>query len=323
MALVAPLAHVVIEEGQDEQFRRVDLGQDPSKTLATRARLDEPFQIPNREERVLVDGVLVVEVADDAARDGLELGKHLPEETVVVHLGEPRVEAGPRPQETQQGIAVGVGRKEVLGPETAGMLLHARQHLVRHRAATIQGGLKRCQPCFGPLGRRAHIQEPHAIDATHEVGPDRLGGRFQGPAQRSVDGARMPEVVSHQPLDAPARGRPRIVQAFRRPLLQFVAEDVVVAFRFQVKDGSHPQQELLGILERPESRTSLAEERRVRQLRNRLGAEQITKPAGRILQIGFELVERVVEACVTIGDQALKAPSVRFAVRVVSTAPTN
>ena len=86
----------------------------------------------------------------------------------------------------------------------------------------------RDSPRFGPTGTGA-VRRAHSSDR--------------------LDGARVTEVVAHQPLDALLRLRARIPEHVRRLLLQLVAEHVLVAAGFEVQDRSHAQQEILRVLE--------------------------------------------------------------------------
>ena len=56
----------------------------------------EPLEVPDRQQRVLVDRVLVIEVAHHPPGDRLELREHAAEQPAIVHLREPRVETGAR-----------------------------------------------------------------------------------------------------------------------------------------------------------------------------------------------------------------------------------
>ena len=87
MLVVAPLAHVVKKQREHEQLGRGQTGRDRLEPLAGLFPCaHEPLEVPNREQRVLVDCVLVVEVAHDPPGHGLELGKQPPEQPAVVHL---------------------------------------------------------------------------------------------------------------------------------------------------------------------------------------------------------------------------------------------
>ena len=80
MLVVARLADVVEQQRQHEQLRRVELAEQPREPLPFGRRFDQPLEVADRQQRVLVDRVLVIEVAHHAAADRLELGKHLPEQ---------------------------------------------------------------------------------------------------------------------------------------------------------------------------------------------------------------------------------------------------
>ena len=306
MVFVAPFPDVVVQERQHEQLGPIDLLQETPEALPSGGRFEKPLEVADRQERVLVDGVLVVEVAHDAAGDRFELREHLPEQPEIVHVRQPRVEPELRLEKTQQRLAVARRRKELLGREPAGVLLHAGQGVVRHGAAVVEGRLKHGEPRLRAIGGDADVDELHAVGGAHQILTDRRRRGFERPAQRAIDRARVAEVVAHQALDPLAGGRPEIAQAFGRALLQLVAEHVVMPPRLEVQDRAHAQQKLLGVLERAQARSALAEQHRVGQLGNRLGAEQIAKPSRRLLQVGLELIERVVEARVAFVDEPLE-----------------
>ena len=79
---------------------------EPNRSRDWLVGLEQPLDAADGQQRVLVDRVLVVEVADHAARDGLELREQPRQQAAVVHLGEPGVQARPRPQEPQQPLAI-------------------------------------------------------------------------------------------------------------------------------------------------------------------------------------------------------------------------
>ena len=102
MVVVAPLADVVQQERQHEQLGAIDLAQDVAEAQSIRhLRRGDALEIANRQQRVLVDRVLVVEVSDHPPRDRLELGEHAPEETAVVHLRETVVESRLRLEQSE------------------------------------------------------------------------------------------------------------------------------------------------------------------------------------------------------------------------------
>jgi hypothetical protein len=111
------------------------------------------------------------------------------------------------------------------------------------------------------------------------------------------------EVIAHQPLDALPRLRAGIPEHLRRPLLQIVAEHVVIAAGFEVKDRTHAQQEILRVFEASRVRRPPAEQQRVGQHRDRPRRGQIAEPTRRLFHIRLELVQRVVELRVPLDDE--------------------
>ena len=131
VVVVAPLADVVIQQRQHQQFGFREVGKQRAESAAAWCRRrQQAFDVADGQQRVLVDRVLVVEVADDAAGDRLELGDHLPEQAAVVHLRQAHVEAGPRlEQREQRGALSAVGKKSA-GSYPCDVLLDERQRLV-------------------------------------------------------------------------------------------------------------------------------------------------------------------------------------------------
>ncbi len=151
--LVAPLADVVEQQRQDEQLRPLQLRENAAEAISRGARgRRQPLEVANRQERVLVDGVLVVEVADDAPGDRLEFREHLAEQPGIVHLRQ----AGRTARAAASGNAAarrarpGWGRNP-RARAAAPALLHHRQRGVGDGALLVDGGLKRAQPELGML----------------------------------------------------------------------------------------------------------------------------------------------------------------------------
>ena len=74
VTLVLPLADIVVEQRQDQQLRRMQFVEnrlDPLPPRHTACR--DAFNAANGQQRVLVNGVLVVEVANNQTRHGPEL----------------------------------------------------------------------------------------------------------------------------------------------------------------------------------------------------------------------------------------------------------
>ena len=82
---------------------------DAEPRAARARRMPAEIELANRQERVLVDGVLVVEVANHAAVDALELGKDRAEQAAVEHLRQPRRQARPRHEQAAQLLASRLG----------------------------------------------------------------------------------------------------------------------------------------------------------------------------------------------------------------------
>ena len=115
--VVAPFTDVVEQQGEHDQLRSRQLVEDVAEPLALgHVGRRQPFEVADGQQRVLVDRVLVIEVAHDAPRDLLELGEHPPQQAAIVHLRQPIVESGARPKERHQGLALGVAREEIGGP---------------------------------------------------------------------------------------------------------------------------------------------------------------------------------------------------------------
>ena len=106
---------------------------------------------------MLVDGVLVVEVAHHAARDRPELGEDAAEQPAVVHLRQPRVQAGARLQELEPRVPAGRIEEEIALGEAVGVLLNARERVVGDGGAAIDRRLERREPGVRLIrGRAAH-----------------------------------------------------------------------------------------------------------------------------------------------------------------------
>ena len=115
----------------------------------------------------------VEEVADDAVCDGLEWGKHTPEQSAVVHLGQPRVETGSGFQKVQQPGAMSRRRKEVFYPETLGVLTDAGESGIGDRAFDVDRRLKCSKPRGGLDGSLTDVNEADAVTRLAQVEADR------------------------------------------------------------------------------------------------------------------------------------------------------
>jgi hypothetical protein len=74
----------------------------------------------------------------------------------------------------------------------------------------------------------------------------------------------------------------------------------------QVQNRSKAQQEFFGLVEARAIGRAAIDEPGIGEAGNRMRGPQIAKRAGRVLDVGFDLVERVVEARVPLVDEALQ-----------------
>ena len=209
MVAFARLADVVIQERQHQQLRRVHFAQDRREPRV----VEQALGVPHRQQRVLVDRVLVIEIARHPAGNLVQLGKHRAEQAAVAHLAEAGRQPGTRPHELQEAMLMFRRRVEHLGRVVVPLLLALDQreriigngHVARHR------GFERPQP-FGRRGRRRRrVRERDAFDHPHQVLADQPNRRRRGRQRRAAHAperarhaARVLEVVGHQRFDAPA-----------------------------------------------------------------------------------------------------------------------
>ena len=126
----APFADIVEQQREGEQLRRVQFLQSRAEPPPAGAgRFEQRLHAADRQQRVLVDGVLVVEVADDAAVNRLELREDAVEQPAVVHLGEASVEPDPRRQQAPELQAIAFGGDEIIGRAAVHVLLDEGQGL--------------------------------------------------------------------------------------------------------------------------------------------------------------------------------------------------
>ena len=240
---------------------------------------------------MLVNGVFVIEVADHPGADPLKFRKYAAEQSPVVHLRQPRVESGPRLQERQQRIALHRRREEVLRPITVHVLLNQRQRFVRDRHVVRERRLKGADPGVGLARRALLVDEADTGGRADEIDTDRNGSRLAHPFERSIDEARVSEVLAHQPFDALLRLRPRAIQGLRRVLLELVGQHVVVPFPLQMQNGPDAQQKVLGLVQTCRVGRTVSEQGGVGQPRDRAHRQQVAQRPGRVLRVRLELVE--------------------------------
>ncbi len=81
------------------------------------------------------------------------------------------------------------------------------------------------------------------------LGPTGTGAVRRAHSSGAADDAGVAEVVAHQALDPLPRLGAWVAETIRGPLLQVVAEHVVVAAGLEVQQRAHAQQEVFGVLE--------------------------------------------------------------------------
>ena len=309
----APLADVVKEERQREQLRRAHLVQNRAEpVLADRLGVEQRLQSADGEQRVLVDGVLVVEVANHAAVHLLEFRKDAREEPAVVHLRETRVQAAPGTEQHAQLLPLPFGRDEVVNGAVLDVLLDAVQRLLGDGGVLLEREPERLEPERRLRGGAAGVHEADAVARDLELPadtPDReiRGGRRADdalrPGQRPGDRARVAEVFPHERLDAAIGLRSVVAEHLGDLLLELVGHEIDVAARLQVQHRTDAQEKVLGLAQRIRpGRAVLARSSRLQrpQVARR---QDVAKAARRLLDVGLELVVGVVETFVPLVDE--------------------
>ena len=183
---VLHLADVVQDQREGEELRRSDLSEDRAEPLSRRAgRVPKPLEATYRQQRVLVDGVPVVEIADDAAMNSAELRQNPIEQPAIVHLGEAHVQPRARVEEVSQLVALGFGTSEVFRPIPVDVLLDAIERLLRDGAAVREREPENLEPERRFRGCGVDVEEPYSVVGDLELPADQPlhGGscrRFHG-----------------------------------------------------------------------------------------------------------------------------------------------
>ncbi len=261
---------------------------------------------------MLVDRVLVIEVARHAAGNLVKLGKDRAEQTAIAHLAQPRGEPGPRTQELQQPDLVARGRQEHLGLVVVllQLALDQRERIIRHRDIPRDRRFERAQP-FGRFRRRlGRVGEVDALDHAHQVVVDEPDGRRRrrqrraaDAAERACDAARVPEVVGHQRFHAAPHVRPGVAQAIDGLLLQLVAQDIQVAPRVDVQSRPDAHEKFLGLPQSIGRGPAHASPAIAAEPQHQARGPDVAQRTGPIFHVGLELVERVVELAVALIGQ--------------------
>ena len=149
------------------------------------------------------------------------------------------------------------------------------------------------------------VDEANPVTRLDEIVRHRHGGVLADPAERSADGARVTEVVAHQVFDLLTR-RAGVAHHLGGVFLHLVIQDVLVALVLQVQHRAQAQEKLLGFVEAGAIGRAAIDQRRVGERRDRARGPQIANGARRVLGVGLELVERVVEARVPLVDETIE-----------------
>ena len=210
MIALARLADVVIQQREHQQLRRVHFAEDRREPRVVEQALD----VPHRQQRVLVDGVLVIEIARHPAGNLVQLGKYRSQQAAVAHLAEPGRETRTRPHELQDSTLMLGRRVEHLGRVVVLLLLalDQRERIVGDRHVARHGGLERAQP-FGRRRHRGRAASANVMPSTTHIrfSPiSRMGvGAGGSAARRTRPSARVTlraslKIVGHQRFDSPA-----------------------------------------------------------------------------------------------------------------------
>ena len=188
------------------------------------------------------------------------------------------------------------------------MLLDARERFFGDLGAGVDRRLERADPRRRIARRLDRIQEPDAVARKPEIGADRDRSRPACPLERPAHGARVPEVIAHQPLDALLRLRAGIPEDVGGLLLELVAEHVLVAARFEMQDRTHAQEEVLGVFESAGVGRAAPQQQRIGERRDGARRHHVAQRTGRLLHVGLELIQRRVELRVPLRDQLQQRP---------------
>ena len=243
-----------------------------------------------------------------------------------MHLGQPRGEAGPRPEEPEEPIALPPRRQELPGRTAPGFLLalDERQRIVRHRHALIDRRLERREPRRRVAGGGNRVREADAVGCQQQALPQRArrhrrSRRARGPpdpGQGLGHGPRVPEVLAHQRLDPWLRLGARIAEPPGDLLLERLGQHVQVLPGRQVQDGADPKEEFLGGLQALGDRGPVPVLGDSGEPRDRAARPDVPQGARRVLHVGLDLKARVVEAGVAlVGQDQQRIQNLRVRVR--------
>ena len=182
------------------------------------------------------------------------------------------------------------------------VLLNPPERVIGDRHVEVDRRPEGVEPGVRAPERLLHVDELDAVARAHQVASDRRRRRPACPLERTAHHAGVSEVIAHQTFDALLRLGSRIPEHVRRLFLHLMTEDVEIAPSLEVQDRPEPQEEILGLVEIALGSAGV-QHRRVGDPRDRGYRGKITKRARRVLHVGLELIERVVEPRVPLVDQ--------------------
>src|SRR5688572_28978274 len=113
----------------------------------------------------------------------------------------------------------------------------------------------------------------------------------------------MAEVVAHEALDALARLVTGIAEQVGGPLLELVAQHVLIALGLEMQDGTYSQEEVLSLFEPAGIRRTALKQEPIGQRRNRARGHEVAERSRSLLYVGLELIERRIEPGMPLVDQ--------------------
>ena len=149
------------------------------------------------------------------------------------------------------------------------------------------------------------VDEPDPVSRSHEIGRHRHRRGLPHPLERAADGARVTEVVAHQPLHLMAR-LAGVSHQTRGMFLGLVVQHVLVALVLGVQDRAQAQQEFLRLVETGAIRRPAIDQRRIGQRGDGARGPEVAQRAGGVLDVRLQLVEGVVETRMPVVNQALQ-----------------
>jgi hypothetical protein len=167
------LADVMEDERKREELGRAHLLQERAEPFAGCAdRMPQRFEAADREERVLVDGVAMVEVPHDATVNAGELRQNTVQQTAIVHLGEARVQPGSWVEQVADLVTLRFGAGKIVGTAPCNVLLDAIQRLLRYGAPVREREPEGFEPERRPRRCAVDVHEANPVAGDLELTAD-------------------------------------------------------------------------------------------------------------------------------------------------------